>query len=64
MPSAGPPPLSPTVTNIFDRFIKRLTDEKILGKSALDSLRQALNSQKLDHDSLRAAMFTPSEPPQ
>lgn len=55
------PPLSSTVSSIFDAFVKKLEDEKVLSTEALKALKQSLKSQKLDHTSLREAMFTASE---
>lgn len=56
-----PPPLSSTVSSVFDAFIKKLEDEKVLEPAALEALKQSLMQQKLDPASLREAMFTPSE---
>jgi hypothetical protein len=55
------PPLSSTVASIFAEFLTKLESEKILGKEAIDSLRQSFEQQKLDPESLRKALFTPSE---
>lgn len=56
------PPLSSTVSTVFEAFIKKLEDEKILEPAACEALENCLTEQKLDHASLREAMFTPSEP--
>ncbi len=62
MATTKQPPLSPTVTLVFEQFVKELEEEKILGKAALQALAKTLAAQKLDHDSLRQAMFTADEP--
>ena len=53
------PPLSPTVASIFGEFLKNLETENTLGEEAIESLKQALNEQRLDPESLRNAVFTP-----
>ena len=53
------PPLSSTVSSVFDQFIHKLSEEKVLGKSALDALSKSLHDQKLDAETLREAIFTP-----
>lgn len=55
-----PAPLSPTVASIFAEFLKKLESEKILGPAAIDALKQSLDEQKLDPESLRKAVFTPA----
>lgn len=60
MPSV-PPPLSSTVSSVFEAFIKKLGDEKVLEGGALEALKESLMEQKLDPGSLRQAMFTPSD---
>lgn len=54
--------LSSTVSTVFEAFIKKLEDEKVLEPTAREALKQSLIKQKLDHASLREAMFTPNEP--
>jgi hypothetical protein len=55
------PPLSSTVASVFAKFLAKLESEKILGKEAIEALRQSLEQQKLDPESLRKALFTPGE---
>jgi hypothetical protein len=50
-------PLSETVTTVFSTFLTKLGEERILGDSALVKLREAFEQQKLDPESLRAAIF-------
>ena len=57
-------PLSPTVATVFSEFLKKLQTEDALGAPAIEALKQALEKQKLDPESLRKAMFTPTEGPQ
>jgi hypothetical protein len=63
MPSVTPP-LSSTVSTVFAEFTKKLEDEKILNEAALKALRLCLEQQKLDHESLRKALFTINETPE
>lgn len=63
MPNTTPPPLSSTVSSVFDQFLEKLENEKILGKAAQESLAQSLHGQKLDHETLREALFISDEPP-
>lgn len=63
MPNTTPPPLSSTVTSVFERFLKKLEDENVLGKAAREALAQSLNEQRLDSESLRQALFKSDEPP-
>lgn len=58
------PPLSPTVASIFAEFLKKLEFEKTIGAGAIGALRRALAEQKLDPESLRKAVFTPTQPEQ
>jgi hypothetical protein len=58
MPNLTPPPLSSTVSSVFEGFLKKLEDEKVLSKSAQEALAQSLSEQKLDSDTLRKAIFT------
>ena len=60
----SPPPLSSTVSAVFEQFLKKLADEKVLGKDAFAALGNSLYEQKLDAESLREAIFTPDEPAQ
>ena len=55
------PPLSSTVASVFAAFVKKLEEEKTLPPAAIEALRQALDQQQLDADSLRAALFTTNE---
>jgi len=55
--SDGLPPLSPTVASIFGEFLKRLEEQTLLDARAIEALREALEEQKLDPESLRAAIF-------
>jgi hypothetical protein len=57
-------PLSPTVASIFSEFLKKLEAEKILGVQAIEALRNILDEQKLDPESLRKVLFMPTEPEQ
>ena len=56
-------PLSPTVTTIFKKFLDKLSDEKVLGPEALNALRDCLEQEKLDPESLQKAVLTTVEPP-
>ncbi len=62
MATSKHPPLSPTVTLVFEQFLKKLEDEKVLGPAAQEALAKALAAQKLDPDSLRQAILTAEEP--
>jgi hypothetical protein len=62
MATAKQPPLSPTVTLVFEQFLKKLEEDKVLGPAAQQALAKALAGQKLDPDSLRQAVFTADEP--
>ena len=55
-------PLSPTVASILAEFLKKLEADKILGHQAIEALRQTFDDQKFDPESLRRAVFVPSEP--
>lgn len=63
MANAATPPLSSTVTSIFDQFLKKLEDDKVLGEAARTSLAENLHAQKLDPEILRTALFKPEEAP-
>jgi hypothetical protein len=54
------PPLSSTVASVFSEFLKQLERDKTVGKDAIDALRQNLEQQKLDPESLRHALFSRS----
>jgi len=58
------PPLPPTVTSVFGAFLKKLESQMTLGAEAIEALRQTLHEQRLDPESLRKAVFTPSDPKQ
>lgn len=60
--ASSPTPLSSTVSAVFEAFVKRLEEEKVLEPPAREALKESLMKQKLDHTSLREAIFTPSEP--
>jgi hypothetical protein len=57
MPNTKPPPLSSTVSSVLDQFLKELETEQILQESAREAIGQCLHGQKLDHVSLRTALF-------
>lgn len=59
--ASATPPLSSTVSSVFEAFLKKLEGEKVLNAKALEALKESLKSQKLDHGSLREAIFTPDE---
>jgi hypothetical protein len=61
MANNGSLPLSSTVSSIFDQFLKKLDDEKLLNKSALECFTENLHLQKFDHETLRAALFKTEE---
>jgi len=63
MPVEAPPPLSSTVRSVFDQFLKKLEDDKVLSSSAQEALVQSLHSQRFDHETLRKALFKSNEPP-
>ena len=63
MPKTMPPPLSSTVSSVFDQFLKKLEDEKILSTTAQKTLGLCLHGQKFDHETLRNALFKRDEPP-
>ena len=62
MPITTPTPLSSTVSSVFDQFLKKLEDEKILNTRAQEALAQNLHDQKLDHETLRKALFKADKP--
>lgn len=62
MPNTTPPPLSQTVSSVFDQFLKRLEDQGLLGTAAREALSQSLREQKLDAETLRKAIFKADEP--
>jgi len=47
--------------SIFTEFLKKLESEQTLGPDAINALRQKLEEQTLDAESLRKAVFMPSE---
>ncbi|TMJ90626.1 MAG: hypothetical protein E6G76_05655 [Alphaproteobacteria bacterium] len=61
MPNPALSPLSSAVSSVFDQFLKKLETEKILDKSAREALAQSFQGQKLDHESLRKALFKRDE---
>lgn len=56
------PPLSPTVKCVFDEFLKALEEEKLLSTAIREALAENLYNQRIDHDTLRKAIFETSEP--
>jgi hypothetical protein len=62
MPSATIPPLTSTVSSVFNKFVERLKNEKVLNPAALKALEESLANQKLDPEALRKALFTAGEP--
>jgi hypothetical protein len=58
------PPLSSTVSAVFDQFINKLKEDNVLGKSAIEALSENLHGQKFGSDALRAAIFKADEPAQ
>ncbi|KRB29710.1 hypothetical protein ASD99_23870 [Mesorhizobium sp. Root695] len=56
------PPLSSTVETIFTAFLKQLEADETIPKDAIKNLRNTLEGQKLDAESLRKALFPPTEP--
>lgn len=63
MPDRTPAPLSPTVHTVFDQFLQKLKEEKVLSAAALEAFGLSLKAQKLDHDTLRDALFNPEQAP-
>jgi hypothetical protein len=63
MSKATVPPLTSTVSTVFDQFLKKLKAEKVLNRKALEALAQSLDSQKFDHETLRQALLTADDPP-
>jgi hypothetical protein len=61
MATATLPPLSSTVSSVFDQFLKELEEAKVLSKAAQQTLARSLHDQKLDHATLRKAIFTSGE---
>jgi hypothetical protein len=59
MPIVVPPPLSSTVSSVFDSFLKKLEANTILDENARAALAECLHGQKLDPESLRKAIFEP-----
>lgn len=52
-----PTPLSPTVQSVFEEFLKKLQDQKTLDDKTIEKLRNALDLQKFDPESLRSVIF-------
>jgi hypothetical protein len=59
MPKTPTPPISPTVADVFARFLEKLRTERITDETTIERLQVALDDQKLDADSLRSALFPP-----
>ena len=57
MAKPAAPPMSPTVVTVFTEFLKGLEAEKDFDASIVERLRQCLNDQDLDADTLRDALF-------
>ena len=55
------PPLSSTVSTVFEKFIQRVKGEKILNDAAAAALQKSLAGQSFGHEALRLAIFAPSE---
>ena len=64
MATAPTSPLSSTVSSVFDQFLKELEKAKVLNEAAQQALAQSLHDQKLDHMTLRKAIFTSDGPPE
>lgn len=56
------PPLSSTVETVFHAFLEQLEGDDAFPKESLANLRQALEAQKLDPESLRKALFPSNGP--
>ena len=63
MPISSVSPLSPAVSEVFERFLKSLQEAKTLNATAYAALAECLHAQTIDHETLRAALFKPAEPP-
>jgi hypothetical protein len=61
MSDAPPPPLSSTVASILAEFLKKLESEKTLEAESIKALQQAFDEQRLDHETLRKAIFKASQ---
>lgn len=55
-------PLPSTVAEVFSDFLNKLEADAKLDKKIVERVKQALNEQKFDADSLRAALFEPVGP--
>lgn len=55
-------PLPSTVAEVFSDFLKKLEADEKLDKKLVERIKQTLNDQKFDADSLRAALFDPVDP--
>jgi hypothetical protein len=51
------PPLSSTVETVFNAFLKQLEGDDTIPKESVANLRNVLEQQKLDPESLRKALF-------
>jgi len=58
MPKIDSIPLSPTVSRIFDAFVKKLEHDEIVDAANIAKLREALRDQKFDPNSLFEALFS------
>jgi hypothetical protein len=54
-----PNPILPTVASILSDFVERLKSEAIADGPTIERLNKALEEQRLDPPSLRAALFGP-----
>ena len=62
MPKIDSIPLSPTVSRIFDAFVKELESDEIIDTTNIAKLREALLDQKFDPNSLSEALFSNEAP--
>ena len=58
MPKIDFIPLSPTVSRIFDAFVKKLDSDEIVEAANIAKLREALRDQKCDANTLFEALFS------
>lgn len=53
--------ISPTVATIFSDFLEKLKSEAIVDSATIERLSKALEGQKLDSQTLRAALLGESK---
>jgi hypothetical protein len=58
MPPSTPPPLSSTVSLVFEEFLKQLKADNLASGAAQAALAGCLREQKFDHESLRIALLS------